>query len=144
MKVSTPGLVFSPDASKFLRSRCSFSYTTVAVKLLSTGKNLQRKKYLKPLLWPLEMHRGFKFFTRYAEGETRTPMPIKAQRPERCVSTISPLRLSVNDIILLYLLRLVNTFCGPFLKLIYALIRTSLILFYGEERDIIRVSTPIG
>jgi hypothetical protein len=28
-----------------------------AVKLLSTGKNLQRKKHLKPLLWRLEMHR---------------------------------------------------------------------------------------
>ncbi len=56
-------------------------------------------------------------------------MPIKAQRPERCVSTISPLRLSGNKIILLYLLRLVNTLCGPFLELIYAPILLLLILF---------------
>jgi hypothetical protein len=49
----------------------SFRDNAIAVKLLSTSKNRQRKKHLKPLLWRLEMHRGFKYFTRHAEGETR-------------------------------------------------------------------------
>jgi hypothetical protein len=53
-------------------------------------QNLQSKKHLKPLLWRLEMHRGFKLFTRYAEGEILICLFIAAllrprQARNRCV-----------------------------------------------------------
>src|SRR5437588_356649 len=48
--------------------------------LLSVLLSTLNKKRLKPLVALLEASQG-------AEGGTRTPMPFRAQRPERCVST---------------------------------------------------------
>ncbi len=48
--------------------------------LLSTSLSMSNKKRLK---W---LDRRTEAFGS-AEGGTRTPMPVKAQRPERCVST---------------------------------------------------------
>src|SRR5579885_2584307 len=52
----------------------------IPLLLLSVLLSTPNKKRLKPPLTWLET-------LLYAEGGTRTPMPIKAQRPERCVST---------------------------------------------------------
>ena len=48
--------------------------------LLSVLLSMLNKKRLKPVHKRPETFWG-------AEGGTRTPMPLKAQRPERCVST---------------------------------------------------------
>src|SRR6266702_7969293 len=55
---------------------------------------------------------------RNAEGGTRTPMPFRAQRPERCVSTNFTTSAGVlwTGIILLYHLRVVKCFCSVFLR----------------------------
>ncbi len=49
---------------------------------------------------------GRRIEIRGAEGGTRTPMPLRAQRPERCVST--NFTISAGRVILLYLLRRVK------------------------------------
>ena len=50
---------------------------------LSDSRSPSRQKHLKWLYMPIETHG----VPNYAEGGTRTPMPFRAQRPERCVST---------------------------------------------------------
>ncbi len=76
-----------------------------------TGQVEQGKRPIQPIM-DGEKEGG-------AEGGTRTPMPLRAQRPERCVSTnfttSAHLFLPVETCtILLYPLRLVNRICDTF------------------------------
>src|SRR5690348_9922361 len=69
-----------------------YSVMQIFLLLLSVLLSTLNKKRLKPLLRWSETLLG-------AEGGTRTPMPVKAQRPERCVSTnfTTSARLSIMD-----------------------------------------------